>query len=269
LFVVRNPDRTKAQPKRITTFADPLAHDLVRGGVNPGERYAQRGWPYRVNSVVGVAAGAGYAHLYAGGHLPALLVDPADCSIALIECPDRSDATGQEPRLRPNMHRLNHLASSGVYRGQNAALNSSDPNNPVADNGVIGPGRYRNHLTHSVYERVDSIECAVFVRHDPHAVFAGCDAALRACRWYRKCGPSRILTGVDPELEVWAIVASVLAVMMRARGTFICAMLWTHGRRVNYLIAMGRLSESVPGKVASRSCYFLLTTHNRVAMVYL
>src|SRR5579864_3699936 len=95
------------------------------------------------------------------------------------------------------MHRLNYFARGSIHGSHDAALNSSNPNYAIAENGVIGPGRYWNLLTHLVRRRIDPIESAVLVRHNPYAIFARCDPSLWACWRHRESRTNRIPGGID------------------------------------------------------------------------
>ena len=82
---------------------------------------------------------------------------------------------------------------------QNAALHSSDPNNAIAENRVIGTGRDWNFLAHAVGGGVDPTERAVLVCNHPDAIVTRCDPTLWACWCYRDRGADRVLSGIDPD----------------------------------------------------------------------
>src|ERR1700683_8001 len=130
-----------SESQRIPAVSHPLLQNFIRGCIDAGKRHVENSCPYRVGSIPDVAASTGNTHLNCSHQLPALLVNPTDGSVALVERPNRTPASSQEPRLRPHRYRLYYFASNGIHGSQEVALRSGDPDNAVAEKRVVGTGR--------------------------------------------------------------------------------------------------------------------------------
>src|SRR5579864_4838396 len=103
-LVVRYPERIEPKAERVSTFADPLLHDSIRGCLNASERNIKNSEPNTVRAVSDVTPCAGYACLDRSHQLSTLFINSADGSVPLVQCPNRTCTSGEESRLRSHRY---------------------------------------------------------------------------------------------------------------------------------------------------------------------
>src|SRR5215467_5407389 len=103
LPAVGQPQRSMANAYGVAAFAEPLLDDLVGIGIDLRERNLHDRNPDGPFAVRDVAAGARNAQLDVGDVLFRPDVDARHRSVALIERPDRSGASGRKTRLWTNL----------------------------------------------------------------------------------------------------------------------------------------------------------------------
>jgi hypothetical protein len=88
--------------------------------------------------------------------LSTLFINSADGSVALIQCPNRTCASGEKARLRSHRYRRQHLSRTGVHRRHDIAFDSGDPDRSVAEHRIKRTGRNVNSVSYTVRGRIDS-----------------------------------------------------------------------------------------------------------------